>query len=208
MIIKIFDIFIKLMGLLWFFNCSTKFLLCPALLVFGSSFFHTPPVKLPLLLPSSVRGVLFPFATSFIWPKRVRDTRSAYSIALFSICSDGGRSQEEPLRGTRLFRRPFLPASAPEMSLRSEPVPAARPEVKHMKWSGWMEMTLSCDLNPAITAFQGQMCFTPTSCWKVFCLAFAAFPRIWLIWLVSAFGFLHILLSLKYLFSPSWFLLI
>lgn len=111
MIIKIFDIFIKLMGLLWFFNCSTKFLLCPALLVFGSSFFHTPPVKLPPLLPSSVRGVLFPFATSFIWPKRVRDTRSACSIALFSICSDGGRSQEEPLRGARLFRRPFLPGS-------------------------------------------------------------------------------------------------
>lgn len=57
-----------------------------------------------------------------------------------------------------------------------------------------MEVALSSDLKQATTAFQSQMCFTPTSCCKMFCLAFAAFSRICSICLVSAFGFMHILL--------------
>lgn len=134
------------MGLLWFFKYSTKFLLYPALLVFGSSFFHTPPLKLSLLFAPSVWGVLFPFATSFIWHNRVKDVKNSCSIALFSIFCKGGKKQEEPLGGTSLSRRPFLlqvlQRSVWETSLHLQPGQRWNPLSGHGGWK-WLSPMIS-----------------------------------------------------------------
>lgn len=200
---------LNLRGLYDFLIALQKnFLLCLSLLVFGSSF-YIPPVKFPLHLASCVWGVLFPYSTSSIWHNRVRDMKNACSIisSAYAVRERGARKspREVPAFPEDHSCQEVLQRSVWEGSLYLQP---------GQRWNslsdkeGRKEVALSCDLKQAIRAFQSQMCFTPTSCCKMFCLAFTAFSRICFICPVRAFGFIHILLSLKYLFSPSWVLLI
>lgn len=156
--------------------------------------------------------ILFPFATSFglhssyfLWAKDLKNVCSATLCSAYVTMEVRARKSlcKVPTISVDRFHPQVLQGSQFEKwALYCN---QARGESRYIKWPGWMKVALSSDLRQAITTFQSQICFTPVSCCKMFCLAFAAFSRICLICLISASGFMCISPSLEYLFSPpSW----